>query len=589
MILRPYQQAAHDAAIDWVRQSKEPCLIDAATGAGKSLIVSALAKSLNQISKGKRILCLQPSKELLEQNYEKFIRTGDQASLFSASVGKTCLRHPVVFGTPMSVKNKIRRFGAEFCAVIIDEAHGISPTIRHIVDELRGRNPNLRVIGMTATPFRLGSGYIYRIDERGRHLPEDRARDPYFKTLAYRIGARELIRQGFLTLPVVGEIGAENYQTMGMTLNSRGQFSAADVDRAYHGHGRKTAHIVADVVTRSAGRQGVIFFAATVRHAQEVLASLPPELSAIVTGETPAGERASILTRFKRRELKYIVNVSVLTVGFDAPHVDVIAMLRATESVGLLQQIIGRGLRLADGKTDCMILDYAQNIERHCPDGDIFAPDVRARGADKKSDYDIDALCPECSTINVFSARPNEDGFRVDENGYFIDLAGERIQTEHGFMPAHYGRRCLGETRYGQCAYRWTFKTCPHCGGENDIAARFCGECKGELIDPNEKLKMDFVAHKKDPTQVQTDEIISYQTRETMSQSGNECLRVDIVTPYRSFSVWAVKNAKSMKQQRDYDRLSTLEEPPFSVTYRKEESGFYRIYGFNDAIEELPE
>ena len=102
-----------------------------------------------------------------------------------------------------------------------------------------------------------------------------------------------------------------------------------------------------------------MLFAATVRHAEEVMASLPPDLSAMITGDTPKGERASIIARFKARRIKYLVNVAVLTTGFDAPHVDVIAILRKTESVGLLQQIIGRGLRLHDDKRDCLVLDYA--------------------------------------------------------------------------------------------------------------------------------------------------------------------------------------------------------------------------------------
>lgn len=238
-------------------------------------------------------------------------------------------------------------------------------------------------------------------------------------------------------------------------------------------------------------------------------------------------------------------------------------------------------------KTNAMILDYAQNIDRHCPDGDIFAPDIRAYG-EKKESADIEAHCPLCATVNVFSARKNDEGFQVDEHGYFIDLAGMRIQTEFGFMPAHYGRRCLGGEP--QCTYRWTHKKCPVCNAENDIAARYCCECKAELVDPGEKLKADFISHKKDPTQIQIDEIVSYQTYETLSRSGNEVLRADIVTPYRSFSVWAMKAPKTARQQKDLRLLTDLDEPPFSVTYKKDaETQFYRILGFNEQIEELSE
>jgi len=104
MSLRPYQQNAHDAVIDWVRMTTSPCLVDAATGAGKSHIISAVSETIHKISKGKRVLCLAPSAELVEQNHAKYIATGNEASIFSSSAGSKCLRHPVVFGTPGTVK-----------------------------------------------------------------------------------------------------------------------------------------------------------------------------------------------------------------------------------------------------------------------------------------------------------------------------------------------------------------------------------------------------------------------------------------------------------------------------------------------------
>jgi DNA repair protein RadD len=155
-------------------------------------------------------------------------------------------------------------------------------------------------------------------------------------------------------------------------------------------------------VAQARDRRGVMFFAATVQHAQEVHASLPPELSAIVTGSTPKGERDSILRRFVSRQIKYLVNVSVLTTGFDAPHVDLIAILRKTESVGLLQQIIGRGLRLCEGKTDCLVLDYTTNLDDHCPDGDLFAPTIRAGKASDDGTGACAAECEWCGYVNEF-------------------------------------------------------------------------------------------------------------------------------------------------------------------------------------------
>lgn len=588
-MLRPYQQNAHDAAIAWLRRSVEPCLIEAATGAGKSHVIAAVAESLHKISGGKHILCLAPSSELVEQNRAKYLATGAPASIFSASAGGKCLRHPVVFGTPQTVKNGIRRFGGRFCAVVIDECHGVTPTVRYIVDELRVINPNLRVLGTTATPYRLGSGYIYSMDEDGQPVGEDAAADPYFVAKVYTIGARELISQGYLTPPVIGQIGADNYETEHMQPNTLGKFSKTDVDQAYHGHGRKTAAIIADVVAKSRDRQGVMIFCATRQHAREALASLPPGLSALVTGDTPQGERKAIISRFKARELKYLVNVSVLTTGFDAPHVDVVAILRKTESVGLLQQIVGRGLRIDDGKDDCLVLDYAQNLEEHCPDGDIFAPKVRAKFNGSEAGT-IKAECPSCSGVNTFAARKNDDGFELDKHGYFVDLDRQRIETEHGHMPGHYGRRCQAlhpapGGRVLQCDYRWTFKECPHCMADNDIAARYCRECKGELVDPNDKLRIEFKALKRDPTRIQTDKVIGWERLPTVSKAGANCLRVNYVTEYRKFSIWYWPESTAGKAYATWRQFCTAtdegEKMPETITYRKDaQTGFYRVFDY---------
>ena len=595
-MLRPYQQQAVDAALTWVRQSIEPCLVEAPTGAGKSHLIAEIAAHLHRISKGKHILCLAPSAELIVQNKEKYIATGNPASVFSASAGGTCLRWPVVFGTPGTVKNKVSRFGDKFCAVIVDEAHGITPTIKHIIDRMRQHNPNLRVIGLSATPYRLGSGYIYAMDEAGKPMGEQSCRDPYFAKRVYTISAYELIQNKYLTPPVIGGINADNYQTLNLELNRQGKFDQSDIDQAFHGHGRKTAAIVADVVAQSRNRQGVMFFAATIQHAHEIVASLPPMLTAIITGKTAKQDRARIIKQFKAKQIKYMVNVDVLTKGFDAPHVDVIAILRATESVALLQQIVGRGLRVDDNKTDCLVLDYAENIERHCPDGDLFNPSIKAnmRGTGAES---VSVSCPACRVEQDFSARPNDDQFDIDKHGYFLDLDGQRVETEHGDMPAHFGRRCQalhpapGGTLI-RCDYRWTEKECPHCGEGNDIAARYCAGCKGELVDPNEKLIADFKALKRDPTRLQTDTVISWQVLPSMSRAGNPTLRIDYTTQYRRFSVWHNPQAKYGKQLADYHQFYTStcggQTMPKSVTYRKREDGFYQIHDYNRSADEIP-
>ncbi len=587
-MLRPYQQQAYQSAINWVKSSADPCVIEAPTGAGKSHIIEALASELHRVSKGKHVLCVAPSAELVVQNREKYLATGQPASIMSASAGGSCMRHPVVFGTPGTIKNKIHAFGSQFCAVVVDECHRITPTVKRIIESIRDKNPYLRVIGLSATPYRLGSGYVYAMDQNGKPMGEQATKEPYFTALVYKISAYELIENGYLTPPVIGAIGADSYETLGMELNRTGNFNSADVDRAFHGHGRKTSRIIADVVAQSKNREGVMIFAATIQHAEECMASLPPGLSAIVTGSTGKEDRRRILERFKAKEIKYLVNVSVLTTGFDAAHVDVIAILRATESVALLQQIIGRGLRIDDEKKDCLVLDYAQNIERHCPDGDVFNPEITAAFTSGEQ-FTIEAECAECGTVNRFSGRKNPDGFEVDKYGYFVDLAGSHVETPQGPMPAHYGRRCQGLLKRGathvQCPSRWTSKKCPHCDEDNDIAARYCSGCIGELIDPGDKLVIEFKAFKKDPTRIQTDKVVNWEIKPVVTRKGNECLVVTYTTEYRSFSVWLHKEIKGGRLKAEYDQFCDATEGgiemPETVTYRKDnETGFYRVFDY---------
>jgi len=446
MTLRPYQADAAQAALDWMRSSTAPFIIDAATGAGKSHIIAEIARVIHGMT-NKRVLCLAPSAELVTQNREKFLATGNKASMFSASAGAKELRHPVVFGSPLTVKNRVSRFKDHYALVILDEAHGITPTVRGIIDAMRMGNPNLRVCGLTATPYRLGSGWIFREHDSGKINGENTARDPYFAKCVYKIDARALIEMGFLTPPVIGQINAKGYDTSSLTLNSRGQFDTAAMDRAYHGHGRKTAAIVGDVVAQAQNRTGVMFFAATVKHAHEIMASLPPELSEIVTGETPKAKRDSILARFKAQQIKYLINVSVLTTGFDASHVDLIAILRKTESVGLLQQIIGRGLRLHPGKADCLVLDYTTNLDEHCPDGDLFAPVVKA-GKVAAGEGGMDCICPSCAYENNFTANPKYLDYPRDDAGYILDLDGHHLMSDFGRSE---------ERRVGkECRSRWS-------------------------------------------------------------------------------------------------------------------------------------
>lgn len=601
--LRPYQHEAIEAATNHMARSISPGLLSLATGAGKSLIVAAIANWLAEKS-GKKVLCLAPSRELTEQNAERHRSMFGACSFYSASLGRS-LRESVVFGTPRTVENRISHFGKQFAGVLIDEAHeGLRGSIR-IVDKIRLGNPNLRVIGCTATPYRQGTGYIYAAGIDG--MVEEDAIDPWFSRLLYEVTARQLIDQGFLTPPNADPIGVAAYDTSRLEVASTGSFTASSVEQAFEGQGRVTSDIVADVVAHSRGRRGVMLFASTVRHAKEILASLPPGSSEMIGGDTNmGGERPGLIDRFKRQVFKYLVSVGTLTRGFDASHVDVVAILRATESPVLLQQIIGRGLRLHPGKSDVLVLDYAGNVERHGLEHDLFSPQIKL-GHSGGSGEKIQAVCEWCQAVNEFAARENEHGYGVDENGYFTTLGGERIESENGFLPAHYGRRCAAMVAVAgedmQCSYRWTFKGCGECGHENDIAARYCESCKAELVDPNEKLERDFKRMKSDPSQVSTDYVREWKVEKWLSMKGRESVKVTFKTDYAKIEKWYRPERRSEwcyfsetvfgagRVAPDIDALvkyhSKGRMPETITAFRPRGSRFYEVTAFNRPADEV--
>ena len=280
--------------------------------------------------------------------------------------------------------------------------------------------------------------------------------------------------------------------------------------------------------------------------------------------------RARLVSDFKAQRFKYLVSVGTMTTGVDFPHVDMIVVMRRTESRSLLQQIIGRGMRLFEGKDYFEIYDYAGNLEEHCPDGDLFAPEIKTSHSGGESQTDI-FICPDCHNENEFTLRPNQEGLAYNSHGYFLDLMGDVMD-----MPAHYGRRCLGMVRsgreYTRCTYFWTCKTCDICGHANDIAARRCEQCKTELIDPNEKLIFEFKAAKRDPHRLQTDEIVEISHRESLTKKGARMLVVDCKTSSRKFTAYLF---------RTIDIEEFLKTEKRTISYLKETNGFWSIKAYN--------
>jgi DNA repair protein RadD len=463
--LRDYQRHAVDAAIAHFKQSKEAAVIVLPTGAGKSLVIAELAR----IAKG-RVLVLTHVKELVAQNAEKVEILTGAADIYSAGLKQKSTGGKTVIAGVQSAARSPEQFAEPFSLVIIDECHRVSldkdSQYQHLLGHLRARSPNLLLLGLTATPYRLGSGWIYRRHYHGRVGNTD---TPVFEQCIFELPLRPLIKQGFLTAPKLFDGLAAQYDFSALQPTPRGEYSEARVDSLLGHCGRATTAIVKQLIQLGQNRMGAIVFAATVRHAQEVMTLLDGEAAALITAQTPMEDRDRIISQFKAREIKFLVNVAVLTTGFDAPHVDLIAILRPTASVSLFQQMIGRGLRIAPDKSDCLVIDYAANGY------DLYFPEVGQLKPSSKS-VPVQVPCPECQFANTFWG--------------LVDADGDIIE--------HFGRRCQGligtaaktESQSSQqCGFRFRAKSCPDCGSENDIAARICHDCQSTLIDPDKRLK----------------------------------------------------------------------------------------------------
>jgi DNA repair protein RadD len=458
--LRPYQQEAVDATLNHFRRHATPAVIVLPTGAGKSLVIAELAR----LARG-RVLVLAHVKELVEQNHNKYQAYGLDADIFAAGLQRKHSEGKVVFGSVQSVARNLDRFDSAFSLVIVDECHRISDNeesqYQQLFAHLRQHNPQLRLLGLTATPFRLGKGWIYQFHYHGMVRGDEKA---LFRDCIYELPLRYMIKHGFLVPPERLDMPVVQYDFSRLIPQNNGLFSEADLNRELKQQHRVTPHIMRQIVEFAEDRRGVMVFASTVEHAREIL-TLLPENSALVSAETAVKDRDRLIAEFKAQQLKFLVNVAVLTTGFDAPHVDLIAILRPTESVSLYQQIVGRGLRLSPGKTDCLVLDYAGNPH------DLFTPEVGApKGA--SDNQPVQVFCPACGFANTFWGKTTEDGHIIE----------------------HFGRRCQGvleddEGQREQCDYRFRFKNCPDCNAENDIAARRCRECDKVLVDPDDMLK----------------------------------------------------------------------------------------------------
>lgn len=364
--LRDYQEEAVTIAVKGLREEKYPFIIQAATGAGKSLIIASICHRIDE-----PILILQPSKEILEQNYLKLLSYDPtiDAGIYSASKGRKEIAK-FTFATIGSIYKKPQEF-AHFKYVLIDECHGVNPKNLSgmLTSFLKAINCQ-HVCGLTATPYRIDT--LWTRDKWGNlyanaslKMINRISRTPFFRKISYKIETADLIDRGFLA-PI--EYYTEPSEWDELVVNTTGaDFTKASMDKFTEKPSR-LQRIVQAVQYSETNNKRTLIFCYSIPQAMKALDRVK-ELgltAEMVTGTTPMQEREDVITRFKAGRVKHLFNVGVFTTGFDVPELDCIVMARPTMSLALYYQIIGRGVRLdpANDKKVLQVYDLVGVVER---------------------------------------------------------------------------------------------------------------------------------------------------------------------------------------------------------------------------------
>lgn len=393
MQLRPYQARTLDELWTWFgKHNGGNPIVEACVGAGKSLMIAALAQRANAEVPGTRILVLVHQKELLEQNVEKIVAIWPDVDIgiYSAAHGRKQLGKQITYATIGSIYKKAHELG-RIDIVLADECHLINPKDmgmwRGFLSDLAKYCPDTRTIGWTGTPFRGNGVWLTAGDE------------PLFTNIATRVTMRELLDLGYLSPLVpattVTRIDAHDVRTSGDDYVVSELAKITDTEELVEA-------TCDEIVELAKDRKRWLVFAVTIDHAQHVKDALIRRgvVAEIVTAQTPKAERNQRIKDFRAGRIKCLVNVAVLTTGFDVPAVDFIALLRATKSPVLYVQIAGRGMRLSEGKENCLWADFTDTTAVMGP---VDAVKGRLPSGQRKGEAPT-KLCPLCGSQNHAAA-----------------------------------------------------------------------------------------------------------------------------------------------------------------------------------------
>lgn len=398
MIPRDYQNDAVYSIWNYFKANKGNPIVAAPTGTGKSLIIASFIKSVYHYYPGQRILMVTHVKELIEQNFEKLLLMWPTApaGIYSAGLKRKDLGCPITFAGIASIDKIVKDIG-HIDIVIVDEAHLVPPNPKTRYGKfflaLLKINPHVKIIGLTATPYRNGQGLLTEQPSIFTDICYDSTTLKGFNELVERGYLAPLIPKPTNTIIDVSQVGERGGEFINKDLQL-----ASDKEEITMGALKETMAIASD-------RKHWLIFATGIEHAkhiQEMLDLFDVDCG-IVTGVMNNTVRDEEIGKFTSGHYRAMVTVGVLTTGFDFPEIDLIVMLRPTNSASLWVQMLGRGTRPAEGKNDCMVLDFAGNTLRLGPINDPLIP--QPKGKKKGKGTAPVRVCESCNTYIHASLR----------------------------------------------------------------------------------------------------------------------------------------------------------------------------------------
>lgn len=387
MQLREYQREAVDAIYRYFEENDGHPLIVSPTASGKSFIMAAFIREVLEAWPDQRILILTHVKELIQQDYSELIDHWPlaPAGIYSAGLQRRDTEARILFAGIQSVHSRAEELGP-FDLILIDECHLVprrSDTMyRRFLDDMAVLNEAVKIIGFTATHYRLDSGLLTE------------GKDRIFTDIAYDIPVKRLIDEGYLA-PLITKQTDTRLDTSGVHMRG-GEFINSELQAAVDKDDVNSAAI-REIIRYGHDRKSWLVFCAGVMHAEKIRDELRTYgiKAETVNGSTNAMEREFILQAFKAGEIQAVTNCDILTTGFNHPGVDLLAVLRPTQSTGLYVQMAGRGMRVAPNKQNCLVLDFAGNIERHGPIDRVKPTGTASKGEGKAPVK----TCPNCQSI----------------------------------------------------------------------------------------------------------------------------------------------------------------------------------------------